>query len=408
MQTITNPATQSELFIPGFAVNVTSKHAMSSKDLRKLGVYLGIVGGARGTNAEGDVVTQTVDGRDLNDLWAEFQATIALQNAERQRLIDLLTFPVNNVIEDVPQFSSDDFEVATEWGVPKGMRATQGVFSLGYDFEWYDVAARFTWKFLADATAAQVQAVNAAILEADNRNVFLGVMRAIFKNVTRVADIKGQNYNVYPFYNNDGTVPPKYKSNTFDGTHTHYLTSGAATVDSGDFDACIDHLTHHGYQPQNGTTIFIMVNPAQGAMARTFRVANGSTADFIPAPSEPTLILPADTALVGGRPPDTYRGFNVIGSYRNCLIIEEDYIPAGYLLTLGSGGPANLNNPVGIREHSNPALRGLRLVKGANPDYPIIDSYYQRGFGTGIRQRGEGVVMQVTASATYTPPSVYA
>jgi hypothetical protein len=52
-------------------------------------------------------------------------------------------------------------------------------------------------------------------------------------------------------------------------------------------------------------------------------------------------------------------------------------------------------------------LRGLRLVKGAVPDYPLIDSYYQRGFGTGVRQRGGGVVMQVTASGTYTIPAAY-
>lgn len=405
-QLITSPSGR-ELFIPAFATNVQTKHHMSARDLRALGVFLGVGGGARGFNAEGDIVTQTADGRDLNELWAEFQATIALQNQERQRLIDLLTFPVTNVIEDVPQFSSDDFEVASEYGVPKGIRATQGVFSLGYDFEWYDIAARFTWKFLADAAASQVEAVHGAVLEADNRNVFTKVMKRVFNSTNTTASIKGQNYNVYALYNADGTVPPKYKSNTFDGTHTHYLTSGAATVDSGDFDACIDHMRHHGYQPENGTTLFFMVNPAQGAVARTFRVATGATSDFIPGTGEPTLILPQDTALVGQRPPATFRGYNVIGSYRNVLIIEEDYIPAGYLLLLGSGGPANLQNPVGIREHQNAALRGLRLVKGPNPDYPLVDSYYQRGFGTGIRQRGSGVVMQVTANASYTTPVAY-
>ena len=28
-------------------------------------------------------------------------------------------------------------------------------FSLAYDFKWYDVATRFTWKFLAEATAVE-------------------------------------------------------------------------------------------------------------------------------------------------------------------------------------------------------------------------------------------------------------
>jgi hypothetical protein len=50
----------------------------------------------------------------------------------------------------------------------------------------------------------------------------------------------------------------------------------------------------------------------------------------------------------------------------------------------------------------------LRLVKGRTPDYPLIDSFYNRGFGTGIRHRGAGVVMQITASGTYTIPAAYA
>lgn len=99
---------------------------------------------------------------------------------------------------------------------------------------------------------------------------------------------------------------------------------------------------------------------------------------------------------------------NVIGSYGPALIIEEDYIPAGYFVTLGSGGEGDLRNPVGIREHANPALRGLRLLPGNQSGYPLIDATYSRGLGTGIRQRGAGVVVQVVASTTYTIPTQYA
>jgi hypothetical protein len=41
------------------------------------------------------------------------------------------------------------------------------------------------------------------------------------------------------------------------------------------------------------------------------------------------------------------------------------------------------------------------------PDYPLIDSFYQRGFGTGVRQRGGGVVMQIKASGVYDIPTPY-
>ena len=52
-------------------------------------------------------------------------------------------------------------------------------------------------------------------------------------------------------------------------------------------------------------------------------------------------------------------------------------------------------------------LRGLRLVKGPDRDYPLTDSFYLHGFGTGIRHRGAGVVMQITASGSYTTPAAY-
>jgi hypothetical protein len=82
-------------------------------------------------------------------------------------------------------------------------------------------------------------------------------------------------------------------------------------------------------------------------------------------------------------------------------------MPAKYMVAFATGGQNGVQNPVGIRQHSNPALRGLRLVKGRSPDYPLQEAYYQRGFGTGIRHRGAGVVMQVKASGSYTLPTEY-
>lgn len=364
---------------------------------------------ARGYNSSADVLTQTADGRDLNEFWEEFQATVALQNAERQRIIDLLTFNVTNTIEDVAQFGTEDFEEASEYGVPKGVRPEVDYLSLGYTFKWFDIANRFTWQFLAEATAQRVEAVHQQVLDADNRLIFKEVMKTLFRKDNRTADIKGQNYNVYTFWNADGTVPPAYKANTFDGSHTHFRTTGAAAVVPGDLDEVIDDFKSHGYSTENGSTMFSLVNVVEANTIRGFRVANGARYDFIPATGQPGLIIPAqDQILGGGQPASTFRGMNVIGSYGPLLIIEEDYTPPGYIVNLVSGGEQNLQNPIGFREHANASLRGLRLVKGRDADYPLIDSYYVRGFGTGVRQRGAGLVMQVTANATYTAPAAYA
>lgn len=379
--------------------------------------YLGMqqlfMGGERGYHTAADILTQTVDGRDLNAMWDEVQATLQIWNARRQTLVDLLTFPVQTVIEDVPHISTDDFEEASEMGVPKSIRPTMGYFSMAYDFKWYDIATRFTWKFLADATARQVEAAHQAVLEADNRLVFRKVMNTLFRPTNRATNINQNNYTVFALYNGDGTVPPDYAGNTFDGTHTHYLVSGAAVIDSGDLDALIEHLRHHGYSAANGTELMLLANPSECTEIRKFRMNqvnnNGAIAqnDFVPAVGAAPQILTSQ-GLLGSQPSNSRNGMQIIGQYGDLLIAMEDYIPAGYVVIVGSGGAGNLKNPIGIREHANTGLRGLRLVQGPNTNYPLQDSYYQRGFGTGIRQRGGAAVMQIKATGSYAAPALYA
>ena len=368
---------------------------------------------SRGIGTEGDVITQTTDGRDLNHLWDEFQATMSLRNERRQVLIDFLTYPVEKIIEDVPQVGTDDFEEASEFGEPKSIRPNMSYFSLAYDFKWYDLATRFSWKFLAEASASQVEAFHSSALEADNRLVFGKVMKTIFNSTNTAADIRGTNYTVYKFYNNDGTTPPDYNGNTFTNTHNHFLTSGAATIDSDDLETMYEHLRHHGYSEVNGMQMVVMVNPTEGTQIRKFRANtvnnNSKTAlyDFIPALGSAPFILPAQ-GLIGTQPSADLAGLRVIGSYGPILVVEEDYIPSGYTFMFSTGGKANLNNPVGFREHVNTSLRGLRLIAGDKANYPLVNSFYNRGFGTGIRQRGAGVVYQITASGSYTIPTIYA
>lgn len=386
---------------------------VSMRELGLMDVFFGILGAESGYNTEGDLISQTSDGRDLNGLWAEFQQTLSIFNERRQTLIDLLTYPVQQIIEDVPQVGSTEFEEASEFGEPTGARVPLTYFSLAYDFRDYDKATRYTWRFLRDATAAQLEALHNAILEADNRLVFRKVMEALFDNRNRATDINRQNFTVYPLYNADGTVPPPYKSTTFAGTHTHYFTSNDANaVGSDDVMALYNKIAEHGYGIENGTTFILLVNKQEGDEIRKFRfgvLQNGATPayDFIPANNQPPLILPNSEGLLGSRPPSSFNGLQVIGSYADILVIQEDYIPAGYMLMIGSGGAGNLNNPVGLREHANAAYRGLRLLPGNRQGYPLVDSFYTRGFGTGIRQRGGAAIMQIVNSATYTIPSQY-
>jgi hypothetical protein len=366
---------------------------------------LSFEGADRGTNQAADVITETLDGADLNAMWREFQTTVNIWNRDRNALVNVLTFGVTNPVERVRYPVEEDFEEATEFGEPKGIRLGPS-FNMGYDFKWYDLAIRYTWLFLAESTQAQLRALNNSALEADNRLMFTKILRAIFNNVNRSATINEQAVNVYPFYNNDGTTPPSYHGNTFASSHNHYLVSGGATVDSGDLDALETHLTEHGYNINSGYKLVLMVNRAQGTVIRQFRVSDGDKYDFIPSAGYGGGVILQQGQIIA-RPTGGVSGLLEIGTYGPWIIVEDDYVPAGYMLGIATGGERNLTNPVGIREHENANLRGLQLVKGREPDYPLIDSFYRHGFGTGIRHRGGGVVMQVKASGTYDIPAAY-
>ena len=401
-----------------------ARNALHNRRYRRNFLLTG-VGGAEGTHEAADVVQQTVDGVDTRELWRAYQQAVAAQNAERQPLISFLTRTVNQPFEGIPTGAARArFERASERGVPRSYRAGGEMSWMAYDFAWRDLGFRFTWEFLADATAEQVDTMANMALEADNDLMFEEIMWTLFSNVNRPVDIEKRPYTVYSFYNGaDGVVPPRYKTHEFTNTHTHYLVSGAAQVNPGDaangvpgdLDDMIEHLNHHGYTASNNADIVILVNKREGDMMRNWRsVANGGTAryDFIPAQNTPSFLLPINFRTPDGgqavQPAPTLRGMKVIGAYGEATIVEEDHIPEGYMVGFATGGPDAALNPIGIREHANPQLRGLRLVKGRDADYPLQEAIYQRGFGTGIRYRGAGVVMQIKASGSYAPPAEYA
>ena len=366
-----------------------------------------------GMLTQGDLVTVTADGVDLNALWDQFAESIAIYNEVMDNLIGILTYPVDVPVEPVVQIGELTFEEASELGVPRGAGLPIEMFQMGYDLRHYDKRNAYTWMFLADADARQVEAIHNAVIWADKRLLFRKIMEALFDNRTRKANIRNQAYNVYPLYNADGVAPPRFKTNTFTTSHNHYVISGNATIDSSDVEDLLELISEHGYAPQYGTSFVLLANKAETDVIRTFRRGvvnnNSMTAgyDFIPSPSQPPMILPNAEGLLGNQPAEILSGLPVIGSYGFWNNIEDDYIPAGSLLGIGYGGLFNLTNPVGMRQHSNPAMQGLRVIAGNNQRYPLVDGFYARSFGTGVRQRGGAAIMQIAATGSYVIPSAY-
>jgi hypothetical protein len=410
-----------DIIVPG-SFSTTPKRGMELVDVRSLGLLPQGIGGANrlGYHTAGDVVTQTADGTDLNSIWNDFQDLLNVANGSRQALINFLTFGVTAPTELVAQPGQGvDFEEASEFGEPVGSRIQPAYFNLGYSFKWYDLAARYTWQYLADATQSMVDSVANASVEAYYRLLLNQVLKTVFNPSNDIASIRGNSYNVFKFYNADGTVPPSYKNNTFAGSHTHYKTTGSSALEATDLDTMvIDDFASHGYDQLSGYRLVVMASTALGNVIRGFRSAvnTGQTVagnygryDFIPAQGQPGQIIPATTQVIGAQQvANSLAGLNVIGTYGPLIVVTDDWLPADYVFSFATGGTDNLQNPIGLRQHPQPALQGLRLVKGRNADYPLIDSFWAAGFGTGVRQRGGGIVLQLSANASYTVPATYA
>lgn len=368
-------------------------------------------GNQGGFNERADVLVEAADGSDLNEIWTEIQQTLAIWNRNRESLVSKLTYNVTEPIEHVGVPGTTDFEEASEYGQPRGASG-YSYYNRGYDFKFYDLAMRFTWMFLAEAGKDQIRNLTNTALEADERLRFNKVMKTVF-NPSNVAGIADANIptTVVKFYNGDGEVPPVYKTNTFTGSHTHYSTTQAlatsATLTSGVIDAVEDDFYAHGYTPQqSGTKLILMVSRQEGKVIRGFKTASGAKYDFIPSANYGGgILLPFNGGIIA-RPEGTVD--EEIGTYGPFHIVEDLYVPSGYMAFFASGGDFNINNPIGIREHANPTYRGLTIIPGSRSDYPLTDSFFRRGFGTGVRQRGAGFLVQVTASPTYTVPAIYA
>ena len=367
---------------------------------------LQVFGQENGFNERADVV-RAADGTDLNDFWNEVIETIQIRNQKRNSIINALTYPVVEASSEVVVPSEVDFQKASEYGQPVGIKGTATRFFRGYDFDFYDLAIRFTWMFIAEAGIDDLRMNHNLALEADTKLQFRKVMERLFNPINSSGYFDDNTpITVYAAYNGDGEVPPSYNHVDFDGTHNHYLVSGGATITSANVDALQDTITEHGYNLQGGYRLVLWVNKQEADVIKTFRTANGDKYDFVPNPNlrDGAIWVPNDGSYVGG-PEGRVPG--EIGTYGSFHVVEEGYIPAGYIVGIATGGIDRLTNPIGIRQHSNPAYRGLKIIPGQRSQYPLIDSFYRRGIGTGIRQRGSIALMQIKATGNFAIPAAY-
>jgi hypothetical protein len=366
-----------------------------------------IFGAERGYSTEGDVVPALVDGTPTNDIWAELQTTLQLVNESRDSFTAVVTRGTTRAADAVVQagYDSDEFEEASEFGVPKAIAAAGTPVWLGNPFADYDLATRFTWRFLRDATAEQIVSVHNRALAADNKLINNAIMRRLFDPTPGV---NSDGRTVYGLYSGDDMVPTRYLWNTFAAGHSHLLTTGSATIDGGDLSDARNHIIEHGYGTGPNSRLLLFVHPEQLEQIAVIRVGDdGSPFDFVPSRGAPPWLAVEQIVNPEAQAPALYNNLQIAGSWGDVWVAEHGYVPPGYVVMVATGGPNSDLNPISIREHANPVHQGLRLIPGGQQRYPLIESFYSRGFGIGVRHRGAAVVMQITASSTYTPPSQF-
>ena len=366
---------------------------------------------AGGYHTQGDVlVSHTSDGVPLDTLWDTLRDLLSIWRERQDALLSLLAFDTTDVAEAVPQsLSHFQFEEASEFGEPKAHQGGDSLI-LGYGFSDYDLATRYTWKYLRDATARQIEFDMNAALEADQRLRTGKVLGRLFSPTQRITPEGNPEFGLWN--GADSIAPIQYLGKTFASDHNHYLVSGAATIDSGDVEDSINLIVEHGYGSVQGSRILVFASQTLCDQIASWRKGEESRSggpvakfDFIPSSDAPAYL--SSEFIVGQTPPAEYNNLKVMGSYGHALIVPHVLVPNGYMLTVATSGRNSPQNVVGIRHHSNPAYRGLRQIPGKG-QYPLIDSYFQRSFGVGVRHRGAAVVTQVKASGSYETPTISA
>lgn len=369
-----------------------------------------LTGADRGFNVGADILTHTADGVPLNTLWDEFSNDLVQWNSTRNAIAALFTSETTESMAQLPNGGDQiEMEDASEFGVPQSVQVKPSYLRMGFPLSWIDAGIRYTRKFLRDATAEQIRTQHAAVLDADNRIVFRRTMRALTDKA--VAGSRQANENGVTIYDLwDGSaneVPPPYAGKTFTSTHSHYLVSGAATVDGGDLKALIDTIQEHGFGLRGaGEQIVIMVNPVEADVISTFRRNPADTAkdpyDFIPSVSAPAYLT--DLTVIGDKAPAAFNGLAIEGSYGDAWITKNYFVPAGYVIAVGTAGAGSSRNPLWFRQHVTPGLQGLRLLPQYER-YPLLEATYEHGFGVAVRHRSAAAVMQIKASGSYENPS---
>lgn len=315
----------------------------------------------------------TTDDVDSRMLYKEFQQGVQMYNETEWALVS--RFIKETTKESVRVWQRNmEFVTASEGYIEdwQKLRAMEVAIPL----EDFELGFAFTRKAIQDANANELRETQAEALRADQR---LLAKRFFYRCLTPGAS--GASRGFWDSFMSATTVgqtrgPPSWKGNAFTATHNHYLPTGSLNIALSDFSAIKRAIREHGY----GGPLFLFMNLQQAEACEN--LAGWDKA------MTPTSIT--ETVAT--------KGFEVIKQFQGTTLIQDDWMPAGYLMAIEARV-----KPVTMRKPLNKGAHGLKLWEGPYSAYPLQEAYYAHRFDMDVVHRGAGAVRYL--AETWTDPT---
>jgi len=266
-------------------------------------------------------------------------------------------------------------------------------YDVAYPLKQWDDRIGWTQLFLAKATGARIQEDIDASQQRDRLTMIKDLLRSLmYKTNYTWNDEERGVLNIKRLLNGDGVIPPAYAGKTFDGTHTHYFGANTATITAAVYTTVYEHLREHGL----GSNVIVEI--ARNLETTTKGLTAGG---FVASPefTDSRVVLPAGQVTAYARLQDP----RAIGRIANMEVRVNDNLPDNYLFAYDAAS----DPPLAFREDEQPALNGFRNIQDNPSDnYPLRNSFFVRRAGFGVRNRANGVAVQIVASTTYTDPTI--
>lgn len=265
----------------------------------------------------------------------------------------------------------------------------QTFYDVAYPLNQWDDRLGWTELYLAKATGDTINRAVIASQERDKNTLLAELYGAVFYSTNYTfTDPEWGPLGVKRLFNNDGTIPPPYKGETFLGTHTHYLgTNGAITL-AFLRDTVYDHLREHGH----GTDVVLEV-------AQNVADLIAAIVGFVPA----RVNQDNHINYANGTQPTTTEvtSDRAIGRIANMEVVVNEDFPDNY----GFASDRASDPPIVMREDPETVLNGYRQRNDTPSDmFPLRGMYFQRRAGFGVRNRSNGVMFSLNGSTAYTDP----